>query len=74
MGNHSKLYKIISGLDHCRQTKNAKDGFVFTKNLCKDLGVDTTENVGGGLIIRTVDFTIHVFQPFPDIDRVYYEY
>jgi hypothetical protein len=68
------LNKIITGLDICSNTMTAREGFIFAKKICGELAVEIADNPEGGLIIKIDRFTtIHVFQPYSDIDRIYYE-
>ncbi len=69
--------KMIAGLEECRDKMTAKEGLIFATNLCETLGgyVEinnepeqeyTVLNVGGE--------SISVWQVYPDIDKIYYEY
>ncbi|MEY8200460.1 MAG: hypothetical protein RPS47_14585 [Colwellia sp.] len=53
---------------------NAKEGLSFLENLSGEIGAKVDCNPEGGIIIRLDEHTIHVWQPYPDIDRIYYEY
>ena len=70
----SPLDRIICNLEECRKTMNAKEGLSFLENLSGEIGAKVDCNPEGGIIIRLDEHTIHVWQPYPDIDRIYYEY
>jgi hypothetical protein len=69
-----KLQRLIHGLDEYCKVVNAKEGILLARNLSEKLGADVINNSEGGIIIHLGLTTIHVFQPYPDIDRIYYEY
>jgi hypothetical protein len=68
------LDSIIRGLDECQNKMKAEEGILFARNLGEKLGAKVINNPEGGIIIYIDQNTIHVFQPYPDIDRMYYEY
>ena len=65
---------ILKSLEEFRKTMTANVGLNSAELLCKKIGVTVEENPEGGLIIKVDGYTIHVFQPYPDIDKIYYEY
>jgi hypothetical protein len=65
---------IIRGLDECQNKMKAEEGILFARKLGEQFGAKVMNNPEGGIIIYLDQNTIHVFQPYPDIDRMYYEY
>lgn len=68
------MERFILGLDKCRQEMKAKEGLDYAQKQGVALGGIVKSNPAGGLIIYIFGHVVHVWQPYQDIDRIYYEY
>jgi hypothetical protein len=65
---------MINALDEYRKNLTASKGLEYAKSTAIELGGSVIDNPDGGTIIVIAGETVHVWQLFPDIDRIYYEY
>jgi len=61
-------------IEALKQYLSAKGGVPLARERTRQLGGTVNANPEGGIIIKIDGTTIHVWQPYPDIDYIYYEY
>jgi hypothetical protein len=68
------LKSMINALKSYRANNTAKEGLELAKRCANELGGSVDDNPEGGIIINLLGSQIHVWQPYPDIDYIYFEY
>jgi len=68
------LDRIVQCLEDCRIKMTVKEALIVVKELCGKEGAPVNDNPEGGIVISMNHHTIHAWQVYEDIDRIYYEY
>ena len=69
-----ELTNMINALNSYRTNNTANEGLDLARRYANKLGGTVEDNPEGGIIIKLMGSQIHVWQPYPDIDYIYFEY